>query len=159
MSNKSPRNRNSARLAAVQALYEIESTDASVDPVLAEFLNQRWQNSVTDDDDEPVEMAHFDQTLLQDIVEGVSAETPVLDEYIAGALSEQWTIDRLERLVRAILRAGTYELARRIDVPVRVVLSEYMDVATAFFSAGEPALINGVLDNLAKELRPHETDG
>jgi transcription antitermination protein NusB len=157
MANKSPRNRNSARLAAVQALYEIEATNASVDPVLTEFLNQRWQDSVTDDDDQPVEISNFDQTLLQDIVEGVSAEILKLDEHIAGALSEQWTLGRLERLVRAILRAGTYELASRIDVPVRVVISEYMDVAQAFFSAGEPALINGVLDKLAKELRPHET--
>ncbi len=159
MANRELRNRNSARLAAVQALYEIEATNASVDPVLTEFLNQRWQDSVTDDDDQPVRIANFDQTLLKEIVEGVSAERASLDQHISGALSDQWTIERLEMLVRAILRAGTYELTSRLEIPARVIISEYIDVARAFFSAKEPALINGVLDKLAKQFRHDETDG
>ncbi len=159
MANDAPTTRNSARLAAVQALYEIDATNASVDPVLTEFMNRRWQNSVTDEDDATVEITNFDQALLTDIVVGVSAESALLDSHISSALSAKWTLDRLEMLVRAILRAGTYELVRRVDIPVKVVISEYMDVATAFFSANEPALINGVLDKLANELRPHETNG
>ncbi len=152
-----PPARNSARLAAVQALYEIDSTDAPVDPVLTEFLNRRWQDSITDEYDQPVALTDFDHDLLASIVQGVSRDIHALDTEISENLSEKWTMDRLELIMRAILRAATFELKNSIKVPVKVVISEYMDIAAAFYSTNEPALVNGVLNQVSKRLRPRET--
>jgi len=161
MSNETTKNekishRNSARIAAVQALYEIDVTGAPVDSVLGEFMTQRWKNASKDDDGTPIELPSFDKELLKDIIEGVSEGQGEFDTLIAEKLSAPWTMERLELLVRAILRAGTYELVRRIDIPKRVVINEYVNVAHAFFVENEPSMINGVLDKLAQEIRVHE---
>ena len=89
----------------------------------------------------------------------VTAHAPALDERIGPWLDGEWTVERLEVLLRAILRAGTYELAERLDVPAETVINEYVDVAHAFFAGREPGLANAVLDKVARALRPGELDG
>lgn len=145
--------RSAARLAAVQALYEIDLSGASADPVLAEFMARRWR--VGGD----AATAAPDPALLDDVVRGVTRRRADIDGMIGPALAGEWTVERLEAVLRAILRAGVYELVARGDVPARVVISEYLDVAHAFFAGNEAALVNGVLDRLARVLRPGELKG
>ena len=154
------RRRTAARLAAVQALYQIELAGASPATVVFEFLrHQLGRESAAEGEDFGV----ADEKLFADLVGGASARRDELDEHIATALTADWPLERLEIILRAILRAGAYELMARSDVPVRVVISEYLDIAHAFFSGKEPGLINGVLDRLARTLRPsgsrEEADG
>ena len=161
--------RSAARLAAVQALYEMDMTDASADPVLEEFLARRWsvavaQGAAADDaaaEAQPAErpLAEPDEAWLRDVVQGASRRKDELDRLIGDALAGGRTIERLEMLVKAVLRAGAYELVARPDVPPRVVISEYVDVAHAFFAGSEPAFINGVLDGVARKARPHDFGG
>ena len=154
------RSRTSARIAAVQALYEMDLRDAPALLVLKEFIDERWPHPSQGDTNSATaknngfQIPNLDQKLLQDIVIGVSEEKSELDKKISGALSTKWTIDRLEVLIRATLRAGVYEIINNLDVPVPVALNEYMSVSHVFFSGSEPKLINGVMDKLANELRP-----
>lgn len=148
--------RSVARLAAVQAIYEMDMAGATSDTVLREFMQDRWRSR--EGDDIPASMAEPDGAFLVELVRGVTDRVADLDRAIGGALSEKWSVERLEVLLRAIMRAGAYELMVRTDVPVRVVISEYLDVAHAFFAGDEPALVNGVLDRLARVLRPAELD-
>ncbi len=161
MNHPQPGCRASARIAAVQALYEMDMTDAAADPILSEFLAERWQHAGQEEGEgaDNADIPPFDQELLKEIVTGVAEHTATLDQHIGSALSGAWTVERLEVLIRVILRAGVYELLHKIDVPVRVVINEYMGVAHAFFSGTEPSLINGVLDKLAHEIRIHEIKG
>ena len=145
--------RSAARLAAVQALYEMEVAGSSADPVLKEFMARRW--GVASEDGDEV-LCEADNTLMIDIVRGVTARMDEIDESIAPALSNDWTVARLEVLLRAILRCGVFELVALKDVPPRVVISEYMDVAHAFFTQKEPSLVNGVLDKIARVVRESE---
>jgi N utilization substance protein B len=150
------RRRSAARLAAVQALYQIDMTGVlpgttEVDRVVREFARHRFGQDMDGGG-----MVEADEALFRDIVGGVSARWRDIDGIVGPALSAEWPIERLETILRAILRAGAYELMARIDVPPRVVISEYLDVAHAFFGAKEPALVNGVLDRLARSLRPDE---
>ena len=148
--------RSAARLAAVQALYEMDIAGASSDGILRDFLDARWADPGGD------AAAEFggdvDNGLFTKIVRGVSGDLGAIDDMVAGALSSDWTVARLEVLVRALLRAGTFELAKSGQVPSKVVISEYVDVARAFFSGGEPGLVNGVLDRLARVLRAEEME-
>jgi transcription antitermination protein NusB len=144
------RRRSAARLAAVQALYQIEIAGAPVETVVAEFLR---------DGIDPDHRGAFDEALFADIVRGATARLAELDLRIGEALTPDWPLERLENVLRAILRAGTYELAARIDVPAPVVISEYLEIAHAFFAGKEPGLVNGVLDRLARGLRPEEHRG
>ncbi len=141
------RRRSAARLAVVQALYQIEIAGAPVETVISEFLR---------DGIDPDHRGVFDEALFADIVRGASARLAELDLRIGEVLTPDWPLERLENVLRAILRAGTYELAARIDVPAPVVISEYLDIAHAFFAGKEPGLVNGVLDRLARSLRPGE---
>jgi N utilization substance protein B len=144
--------RSAARLAAVQALYEMDMAGAEADDVLEDFLKKRWwfdDSSLT----EP------DGGWLDDLVHGVAMRRDELDGFIGQALSGEWTLDRLETLLRVILRAGAYELAEKPDVPAAVVITEYLEVAHAFFEGREASLVNGVLDHVARDLRTGELDG
>ena len=155
--------RSAARLAAAQALYEMEITGVSADGVLAEFLARRWPLTEAGDaaasgdtngaaKAEP--LVAPDLAFLGELVRGVAARKTELDKAIAGALSIEGTpLDRMEAILRAILRAGAFELAARADVPTAAVINEYVEIAHAFFDGREPALINGVLDRLARNLR------
>ena len=152
--------KSAARLAAVQALYEMDVAGAMSGPVLGEFLKQRWTGRVAEEvgesADGPAELTEPDTEFLRELVEGVVARKGEIDEMLTAALTGTWTTERLEVLLRAILRAGLFELLARADVPARVVISEYVDVAHAFFEDTEPGLVNGVLDTLAKRLRETE---
>jgi N utilization substance protein B len=137
--------RRAARLAAVQALYQLDMNDGAPAVVIAEFVRHRLEE-------------HADQTLFSDVVGGVAARVADIDARIGAALVEGWTVERLETVLRAILRAGTYELLARPDVPPKVAISEYVEIAHAFFGGREPGLVNGVLHRLAGELRGAELD-
>ena len=149
----SPRQRSAARLAAVQALYEIEISGAEVDPVVGDFLNKRWVQPATNDDDGEMDLINPDSDFFGKIVRGASANGANLDEMINSALQKDWTLSRIEVLLKCILRAGVFELAHHADIPKGVIINEYMDVANAFYTEGEPKMVNGVLDKLARVLR------
>lgn len=143
------RRRSAARMAAVQALYQIALTGAGAQDVVAEFLTHRAGGK-----DDAAPLADADQALFCDLVRGAASRREELDGVIAPALAEDWPLERLETILRVILWAGVYELTARADVPLAVVINEYVDVAHAFFSGKEPAFVNGVLDRLGRSLRP-----
>ncbi len=145
--------RSVARLAAVQALYQIEISAADPDDVVDEIVRRRPDG----DDAAGLPMAP-DHDLFADLVRGTCARRAEVDPLIAGALDENWTLDRLELILRAVLRCGAFELLSRLEVPAAVVIDEYVEVAGAFFERGEPGLVNGVLDRLARDLRPTELE-
>jgi N utilization substance protein B len=144
------RRRSATRLAAVQALYQIELAGAPVETVIAEFRQHPMREI------EGQRIDDLDDDLFADLVRGATARGEELDARIAEALTSNWPLMRLETVLRAILRAGAYELLARGEVPVPVVINEYLDIGHAFYSEKEPGLINGVLDRLARLLRPHE---
>ncbi len=143
--------RSTARLAAVQALYQLELSGGDPEQVIAEFNGHRLDEVV-----DGVALVKPDRPLFADLVRGVAHNRRDLDDMIAAVLVEDWTIERLETLLACILRAGAHELADRPDTPARVVISEYVDLADAFYAEKETGLVNGVLDRLARELRPSE---
>jgi N utilization substance protein B len=150
------RRRSVARLLAVQALYQIEinriaPTDPGIEGVVGEFVRDRLGKEI-----EGENYGEADRKLFVDIVRGVSARQAEIDPAISSALSAEWPIQRLETILRAILRAGTYELLARTDIPPRVIINEYVDIAHAFFAGKESGLVNGVLDRLARGLRAGE---
>jgi transcription antitermination protein NusB len=143
------RSRSAARLAAVQALYQQEMEGTPLARLLREFHEHRLGATIED-----ATYLEAEQSFFDDVVAGVDARRSEIDEAIAGKLAEGWSLDRLDRPMRAILRAGTYELLARKDVPVGSVISEYVDVAHAFFDKRESGFVNGLLDAVAKEARP-----
>jgi N utilization substance protein B len=148
----SPRRRSVARLLAVQALYQLElNPGLGAAGVVREFARHRLGRDVDGDD-----YGEADELLFAEIVEGATANREHLDEEISVALAEEWPLARLETILRLILAAGAYELAHRPDVPPRVTISEYGTIAHAFFDGKEPGLVGGVLDCLARTLRPAE---
>ena len=142
------RSRSAARLAAVQAIYQHEMEGTPLPRLLKEFHDHRLGATIEDEKYHEAERDFFD-----DIATGVDARRTDLDALIAGRLAEGWTLERLDRPMRAILRAGAYELLARSDVPVGSVISEYVDVAHAFYDKRESGFVNGLLDAIAKEVR------
>ena len=142
------RSRSAARLAAVQALYQQEMEGTPVARLLKEFHDHRLGATIEDEQYHEAERTFFD-----DIVSGVDSRRSDIDQAITGKLATGWTLERLDRPMRALLRAGTYELIARADVPVGSVISEYVDVAHAFFDKRESGFVNGLLDAIAKEVR------
>jgi transcription antitermination protein NusB len=147
------RSRSAARLAAVQALYQREMEGTPVPRLLREFHEHRLGATIED-----VEYAEAEHGFFDDIVLGVEARQVEIDSAIAARLSKGWSLERLDRPMRALLRAGTYELLARADVPAASVISEYVDVAHAFFEKREAGFVNGLLDAIAKEARPARAD-
>ncbi|HTP92183.1 MAG TPA: transcription antitermination factor NusB [Xanthobacteraceae bacterium] len=145
--------RGAARLAAVQALYQMDLAGTGLNDIMAEFERHWLGGEVEGEQYRPAEAAYF-----RDIVAGVVREQTKLDPQIDKALSRGWPLKRIEAVLRAVLRAGAYELACRPDVPARVVMSEYVDVAGAFVDEEETGMVNAVLDQLAHELRGSEFD-
>lgn len=143
--------KSAARLAAVQALYQMDVGGTSLDDVLTEFEDWRLGKEL-----DGVRYREASAALFERLVRGVVAEQKKLDPQIHIALVAGWPLTRLDVTLRAILRAATWELLSNSDVPARVVISEYLDVAKAFFEGEEPKMVNGVLDNLARQLRPEE---
>jgi len=140
--------RSAARLAAVQALYQFQMEGTHLPRLLDEFHQHRLGREIEEEQLAPAEVAFFD-----DIVSGAIARQAEVDALIASKLAEGWPLDRLDRTMKQILRAGTYELLARADVPVGTVISEYVDVAHAFFDEREAKFANGVLDAVAKAVR------
>lgn len=146
--------RSRARLAAAQALYQMELAGEGAEDVVEEFRSHRM--GFDKDAAQGETLAEADETLFGDIVQGVVARQVEIDKALAGALVSGWSLDRLDSTLRALLRAATYELVARADVPGRVVLDEYVRVADAFFSGDEVSFANGVLNTLARRVRPAE---
>jgi len=145
--------RGAARLAAVQALYQMDLAGTGLNEILTEFEKHWLGSEVEGAQYRPAEAAFF-----RDIVGGVVRDQGRLDPQIDAALARGWPLKRIETVLRAVLRAGAYELASRRDVPARAVVSEYVDVAGAFVDADETGMVNAVLDQLAHELRADEFD-
>ena len=141
--------RSAARLAAVQALYQREMEPTPIAPLLHEFHHHRLGATI-----DGVEYADAEVDFFDDIVKGADARGEELDALIAGKLAEGWSLARLDKPMKAILRAGAYELIARVDVPAASVISEYVDVAKAFYDARETGFVNGLLDAIAKVARP-----
>ncbi len=148
MSHVRSRSRSAARLAAVQALYQHEMEGTPIPRLLHEFHEHRLGAMIEDEQYHEAERDFFD-----DIVTGADGRRDEIDGLISGRLAEGWTLERLDRPMRAILRAGAYELIARADVPVASVISEYVDVAHAFYDKRESGFVNGLLDAIAKEAR------
>ena len=143
--------RGAARLAAVQALYQMDLSGTTLPEVIAEFETYRLGKEVDGD-----QYRNADAAFFRDIVAGVVRDQKTLDPAIDHTLAQGWPLTRIDTTLRAILRAGAFELANRRDVPSRVAISEYVDVAKAFFDDDAPAVVNAVLDALAHELRAGE---
>src|SRR6202034_960659 len=145
--------RGAARLAAVQALYQMDLAGTGLNDIMAEFESHWLGGEIEGAQYRPAEAAYF-----RDIVGGVVREQSKLDPQIDNALTRGWPLKRIEAVLRAVLRAGAYELASRRDIPARVITSEYVDVASAFVEADETGMVNAVLDQLARQLRSEEFD-
>jgi len=143
--------RSTARLATVQALYQIELSDAAIEAVIEEFLAHRIGREI-----EGAQYAEADREHFKWLVRNASERIDELDECLGGALDTGWSVSRLGALMRALLRAATIELMARPDIPARVVMNEYVELAGAFFSRREPAFVNAALDTLARRLRAGE---
>jgi N utilization substance protein B len=138
--------RHAARLAAVQALYQMEMVGGGGEEVAEEFVAHRFGEF-----DAPP-----DEDFFRAVVNGVPPHQMEIDRGIAAALSQNWKLERVDSILRAILRCGVYELVARRDVPARVVIDEYVAVADAFFGGDEPGFVNGALDTIARRKRAAE---
>lgn len=147
MSGRS-QSRAAARLAAVQALYQLEMENTPLPQLLDEFHRHRLGAEIEGTQYAEAEVAFFD-----DLVKGVAARRDELDGLLAAKLAEGWRLERLDKTMLQVLRAGTWELLARADVPTATAISEYVDVAHAFFEAREAKFVNGVLDAVAKDVR------
>ena len=143
--------RGAARLAAVQALYQMDIAGAGLNDIFAEFESHWLGNEVEGEKYLPAEAAFF-----RDVVSGVVRDQSKLDPLVDDALAKGWPLKRIDAIIRAVMRAGAYELEHRKDVPARVVVTEYVDVANAFVDREETGMVNAVLDQLARRFRADE---
>jgi len=141
--------RSAARLAAVQALYQQEMEGTPTARLLHEFHNHRLGATIEGETYAEAEISFFD-----DLVEGTLARRHEIDQLISKRLAQGWSLERLDKPMKAILRVGAYELIARPDVPMASVISEYVDVAAAFYDQRETGFVNGLLDAIAKAARP-----
>ncbi|WP_425999320.1 transcription antitermination factor NusB [Caulobacter sp. DWR1-3-2b1] len=140
--------RSVARLAAVQALYQMEVSGVGVDAVVREFSEHRFDRDV-----DGQQMAAADETFFAELAKGVVAKQGEVDQAIVKRLASGWRLERLDATARAVLRAGTFELIHRRDVPTEVVIDEYVEIAKSFFEGPEAGFINGALDAIARDAR------
>lgn len=143
--------RSTSRLAAVQALYQMDISQADVTAVITQFTRHRFGHEV--------EGAYYDQAdepFFKDLVLGVVRAQREIDPLIGKHLAQGWRLARIDSILRAILRAAAYELQERKDVPLKVIINEYVNIAHAFFSGDEPRVVNGILDAIARQLRAPE---
>ena len=140
--------RSVARLAAVQALYQMEVSNAGAEHVIREFTDHRFDRDV-----EGVTLAAADEGFFAELVRGVVAHQAKIDAAVARHLAQGWRLERLDATVRAILRCGTFELANRPDVPTEVAIDEYVELTKSFFEGPEPGFVNGALDAVARDVR------
>ncbi|MDB5678665.1 transcription antitermination factor NusB [Sphingomonas bacterium] len=140
--------RAAARLAATQALYQHEMEGMALAPLLHEFHQHRLGATIED-----AEYAKADENYFDDIVAGALARSEEIDKLVAAKLSNDWSLERLDKPMKALLRAATYELLARADTATGTIISEYVDVAKAFYDRREAGFVNGILDAVAKEVR------
>jgi transcription antitermination protein NusB len=140
--------RTKARLAAVQALYQMDLTQRDLSVVLGEFLSHRFSSEEA--------YAGADQGFFRDIASGVAHAQAQIDGEVAAHLAQGWRLSRIDSILRAILRSGVYEILERTDVPARVIINEYVEIAHDFFGGEEPGVVNGVLDRVARKRRQDE---
>ncbi len=146
--------RSVARLAAVQALYQMEVSSVGAEAVIREFADHRFdRDSDPDSEGGDTPLAAADEAFFADLVRGVVEHQKAVDTAIAKRLASGWRLDRLDATARAILRAGAYELSHRPDVPTEVVIDEYVELAKSFFEGPEPGFVNGALDAVAQDVR------
>lgn len=148
LSKSDRRARTVARLAAVQALYQMELSGVGVEAVVREFSDHRF-----DADIEGEPLGEADEEFFAEIVRGVVAEQAVIDRSVVKRLADGWRLERLDATVRAILRSGAYELTHKPDVPKEVVIDEYVELAKAFFDPAEAKFVNACLDGIARDVR------
>jgi N utilization substance protein B len=148
MSGSARQARSVARLAAVQALYQMETAGAGAEAVIREFSDHRFDRDI-----EGVRLAHADESFFGALVRGVVAEQAAVDAAVRRRLASGWRLDRIDATARSILRAGAYELIRRRDVPAEVAIDEYVEIAKSFFEGPEPGFINAALDAIARDER------
>jgi len=141
--------RSVARLAAVQALYQMEHAGAGVESVIREFRDHRFAGDL---EGEP--LAEADEAFFADLVRGVVGGQDAVDSTIRGKLAAGWTLARIDSTVRAILRCGVFELIARPDVPAEVSINEYLEITKSFFAGPEAGFVNGVLDAVAHDVAP-----
>jgi len=146
--------RTAARVATVQALYQMDMAGTDINAVIDEFVRLRFPRAPGDE-----AAAGADPAFFADLLRGVVRRQREIDPLVDQQLAEGWRLARVDAIVRAILRAGIFELMERTDVPARVVINEYINVAHSFFSEEEPKVVNGVLDKLARRLRAAEFNG
>ena len=142
------KSRSAARLASVQAVYQMDMEDIGIARLLNEFHSHRLGQEIED-----AQYADADPDFFDDVVSGVDARRAEIDERVDGKLGEKWKMDRLDKTMLQILRCGTYELIARPDVPTATVIDEYLDVAHAFFDKKDAKFVNGLLDAVAKDVR------
>lgn len=141
--------RSAARLAAVQAFYQLAmAEDANLDAVTKEYIEHRLGAEL-----EGEQYVDADAKLFADVLEGAWSRREEWREAISKHLSKEWTFDRLDKILLAVLSSGCYELAARIDVPTAVIINEYVDVTHGFYDRAEASFVNGILDRLAAEMR------
>jgi len=146
--------RAAARVAAVQALYQMDLAGTDLNDVIAEFTNERFSGETRDET-----IASADRLFFAEILRAVVRRQREIDPLIDEQLAIGWRLVRVDSILRAILRAGVAELLDRPDVPARVTINEYVNVAHLFFDDDEPRVVNGVLDKLARKARPAEFEG
>ncbi len=149
LTSRQRRARTVARLAAVQALYQMELAGEGVDTVIAEFSNHRF-----DADMEGEPLAEADEDYFAQIVRGVVGSQRDIDTAVKARLASNWRLERLDSTLRALLRAGAWELRDRQDVPREIVIDEYVELAKAFFDEAEAKFVNAALDGVARDVRP-----
>jgi N utilization substance protein B len=149
LTSRQRRARTVARLAAVQALYQMELAGEGVETVISEFLNHRF-----DADIEGEPLAEADEDYFGEIVRGVVGGQRDIDDAVKARLAANWRMERLDSTLRALLRAGAWELRERQDVPREIVIDEYVELAKAFFDDAEAKFVNAALDGVARDARP-----
>lgn len=145
--------RTTARLAAVQALYQVEISGLAPGEVIREFVEHRLE-----EENDGLQLGQIDQELFAAVIEGVSVQSSDLDDMLTAVLPDDWPTERLERVLLIILRAAALELSQWPEIPARVVIKEYVDIAHAFFAERETGMANAILDRIARILRPDEFD-
>lgn len=143
--------RSLSRLYIVQALYQMDIAGTPINEVIADFGPHHWSDEESD-----TQTGVYDTVFFESVLRGVIHEQQYLDPVIDRYLAEGWRLTRIDSILRAILRAGTYELCQRSDIPFRVILDEYVELARDFFNSGEVGVVNGVLDTIARIHRPLE---
>ncbi len=146
MTAKGQMNRTAARLFAVQALYQMDIAQAPIEHIIEEFQNYRLHH-----DQDEISFADVDGILFDRILRGVVDDQLAIDRAVNVRLSDRWPLSRIDSTMRAIFRAGAFELLHRTDTGVKVIVSEYTDIAHSFFEGAEVGMVNAVLDRLGKD--------